>query len=186
LIRRFTLLLLAIGVSFAADPRAASARYKFDLIESGKAKPGSVITFSSDELNAFARAKAPEIVAEGLRQPRVVLGNNSATGYALIDFLKARNGSGVETNWLLAKIIEGEKPVKVIALLQSGNGRAKVTLQRVEIGGLAVTGATLDFLIHTFFLPLYPNAKIGQTFALEDRIDRIEVTQAGARVYIKK
>jgi hypothetical protein len=56
----------------------------------------------------------------------------------------------------------------------------------VEIGGLAVSGSTLDFLIHTFFMPLYPNAKIDEPFELADRIDRIEVTPAAARVYIRK
>ncbi len=61
-----------------------------------------------------------------------------------------------------------------------------MSLERVEIGGLAVTGTTLDFLIHTFFMPLYPNAKINQEFELADGIDRIEVTPAEARVYIKK
>jgi hypothetical protein len=130
--------------------------------------------------------KAPESVPEGLRQPRLELGNNSATGYALIDFLKVRHGAGVETNWLLAKLIQGEKPVKVHARMQSANGRATVHLQRVEIGGLAVNGSTLDFLIHTFFLPLYPNAKIDEPFELADRMDRIEVTPAEARIYIRK
>ena len=61
-----------------------------------------------------------------------------------------------------------------------------VHLVRVEIGGLAVSGSTLDFLIHTFFLPLYPNAKIDEPVELADGIDRIEVTPAAARVYIKK
>ena len=35
-------------------------------------------------------------------------------------------------------------------------------------------------------MPLYPNAKIDEPFELADRIDRIEVTPAAARVYIKK
>ena len=138
------------------------------------------------ELNAWARVKAPQEVPEGFRQPRIELGSNSANGYALIDFLKVRHASGVETNWLLAKLIQGEKPVKVSARFQSAKGRATVYLQRVEVGGLAVSGPTLDFLINTFFLPLYPNAKINEPFELEDRIDRIEVTPAGVQIYIKK
>ncbi|HEV2688418.1 MAG TPA: hypothetical protein VGV35_07680, partial [Bryobacteraceae bacterium] len=56
------LLLLAIPTSQAADPRAVSARYKLDLIESGRAKPGSTISFSVDELIAFVRVKIPEVV----------------------------------------------------------------------------------------------------------------------------
>ena len=76
--------------------------------------------------------------------------------------------------------------MKVTAHIRSVKGRATVSLERVEIGGLAVTGATLDFLIHTFFMPLYPNAKIDQEFELADQIDHIQVTPAEARVYIRK
>jgi len=183
-------ILLALSVlaspSAAVDPRAESVARKLEVIQSGKAKPGSVFVFSDADLNAWARFKTPQIVPEGLRQPRLELGNNSATGYALVDFLKVRHGAGVETNWLVAKIIQGEKPVKVSARIQSAKGRITVYLQRVEIGGLAVSGATLDFLIQTFFLPFYPNAIINEPVELADGIERIEVTPAEARIYIKK
>ena len=70
--------------------------------------------------------------------------------------------------------------------IQSARGRATVHVTRVEIGGLAVSGASLDFLINTFLLPLYPNAKIDEPFALAHGVDRIEVTPAAARVYMRK
>ncbi|HEY6390130.1 MAG TPA: hypothetical protein VIX89_02560 [Bryobacteraceae bacterium] len=177
---------LALTASPAVDPRAAAVTHKLDIIQSGKAKPGAVFVITAAELNAWARLKAPQVVPEGFRQPHIALGNNSANGFALIDFLKVRHGAGIETNWLLAKLIQGEKPVKVSARFRSANGRATVFLERVEIGGLAVSGATLDFLIRTFFLPLYPNAKINEPFDLADRIDRIDVTPADVRIYIKK
>jgi hypothetical protein len=180
------ILLICAPASSAVDPRADSVTRKLNIIESGKAKPGSVFTITPVELNAWIRVKAPQEVPEGFRQPRIELGTNSANGYALIDFLKVRHASGVETNWLLAKLIQGEKPVKVSARFQSAKGRATVYLERVELSGLAVSGTTLDFLIHTFFLPLYPNAKINEPFELEDRIDRFEVTPAGVQIYIKK
>jgi len=185
-LRSILLLLLTVVRSPAADPRAASVTRKLDIIESGKAPRGAVYSFPAADLDAWARVKAAEAVPEGLRQSRLELGNNTATGYALIDFLKIRHGAGVETNWLVGKIIQGEKPVKAIARIQSARGRATVHLQRVEIGGLAVSGATLDFLIHTFLIPLYPNAKIDEPFDLADRIDHFEITPTEARVYIKK
>jgi hypothetical protein len=83
-------------------------------------------------------------------------------------------------------LIEGEKLVTVRAAVQSANGRATVHLLRVEVGGLAVTGAPLDFLIQNFFLPFYPDAKIDQPFELAANVDRIVVTPAEARVYIRK
>ena len=123
---------------------------------------------------------------EGVRQLHLDLGAGTATGTAMVDFLKVRRGQGEETPWLIAKLIEGEKYVKVNARIQSGNGKATVYLQRVEISGLAVSGSTLDFLIRNFFLPLYPDAKINQPFELADRVDRIEAAPGLARAYIRK
>jgi hypothetical protein len=177
---------MPLMVAGAVDPAAASVTRKLDVIQSGRAKPGAVFVFTAAELNAWVKIKAPMVVPEGLREPRLEMGNGTATGFALVDFLKLQHGAGIETNWLISKLIQGEKRIMASAGIQSANGRATVHLIRVEIGGLAVSGATLDFLIDTFFRPLYPDAKIDEPFELSDRVERIEVTPAEARVYIKK
>ncbi len=177
-------LLLAAGAS-TVDPGADSMRRKLDSLRSGHPRPGSIVVFTSAEINSWARHELPTIVPEGVRQPRVELAGGAATGYALIDFVKLRHAQGRESNWLVRKLIEGEKPVKVTARILSAHGKATVFLQRVEIGGLAVSGYTLDFMIETFFLPLYPNAKINQPFELNDQVERIEVHPAEARVFVK-
>jgi hypothetical protein len=177
---------MTIPCGSGADPVALAAGRKLDLIESGHAKPGAVFRFSSAELNAWVRMKAPMIVPAGFRQPRLVLGNGEASASALIDFLKVRDASGIQTNWLIAKLIQGEKLVTTRATIQSAHGQATVHLVRVEIGGLAVTGAPLDFLMQNFFRPFYPNARIDEPFELAGDVDRIEVTPAEARVYIRK
>lgn len=178
--------LIALAEPRMTDPLARSAQRKLDVIESGKAKPGSMFVFSSAELNAWARAKVKTKFPEGVRAPRLELGNGTATAWAAINFLKVRHGQGLETNWFISKLIDGEKPVKVIVRIESARGRATVYLQRVEISGLAVSGSTLDFLIDNFFKPLYPDAKINQPFELEDNVDRIEVHPPDARVVIKR
>jgi hypothetical protein len=170
----------------AADPQAMNVSRKLDLIESGKAKPGAVFRFTTVELNAWVRVKAAGIVHDGFREPQLQLGNGTASASARIDFVKVRHASGVETNWLIAKLIQGEKLVTARAAIQSANGRATVHILRVEIGGLAVTGAPLDFLVQNFLLPFYPDAKIDQPFDLAGSVDRIVVTPAEARVYIRK
>jgi hypothetical protein len=184
--RILILFLAASALLCAADPAAVSVGKKLDLIDSGQAKPGSVFRFTPAELNAWVRVKAPTIIPDGFRQPRLVLGNGEASATALIDFLKVRHASGVETNWLVAKLIQGEKLVRARASIQSAHGHATVHLLRVEIGGLAVTGAPLDFLVENFFLPFYPDAKIDEPFPLAGNVDRIEVTPAEVRVYIRR
>lgn len=163
-----------------------SVERRLDLIDSGKARPGEVFRFTPAELNAWVRMKAPGIVPSGFRNPRLTLGNGTAHASALIDFLKVQQARGIETSWLVGKLIQGEKLVTADASIQSAHGRATVHLIRVEIDGLAVTGAPLDFLIQNFFLTFYPDAKIDEPFALADNVDRIVVTPSAALVYMRR
>jgi hypothetical protein len=41
-------------------------------------------------------------------------------------------------------------------------------------------------MVKTFFLPLYPNAHINETFEIGYNIDRIDIRPSGVRVTIKK
>lgn len=184
---RLSILMLVAGVVLAADdPIATSVSRKLDLIESGQAKPGAVFHFTPAELNAWVRVKAPGIVHDGFSDPQLQLGNGTASASARIDFIKVRHAEGIETNWLIAKLIQGEKLVTARASIQSANGRATVHIVRVEIGGLAVTGAPLDFLVQNFLLPFYPDAKIDEPFHLAGNVDRIVITPAEVRVYIRR
>ena len=169
-----------------ADPAFTSAEAKLDRIGDGLAKPGEVILFTPQEVNAWARVKVPEAVPQGLRNPRVELGMDSANGYALVDFLKMRHAKGQSTSWLIAKLIEGERPLKISVTMTSGGGRCKVNLTRVELGGVAAEGQVLDFLVKNFFMPLYPDAKINEPFDLDFNIDRIDLRPEGIRVTMKR
>ena len=80
-----------------------------------------MIVFTPAEMNAWARAASRKCI-QGIRDPRVQLGIGTATGSALIDFLKMRQGEGVATNPLIAKLIEGERPLKVSVQLESSGG----------------------------------------------------------------
>jgi hypothetical protein len=185
LVFRICILALSVSALHGADAAGVSVSRKLDLINNGQAKPGSVFHFTPAELNAWVRVKAPTIIHDGLRQPHLVLGNGEASASAWIDFLKVRHANGIETNWLVAKLIQGEKLVTARASVQSAHGKATVHLVRVEIGGLAVTGAPLEFLVQNFFLPFYPNAQIDEPFELAGNVDRIEVTPSEARVYVR-
>jgi len=179
------LALAAIAPLPAADAVFERAEGKLELIESGRARPGSVIVFTPAEMNAWARGRVPKMY-EGIRDPSVQLGSGTAIGSALIDFVKLRQGEGLATNSLVAKLIEGERPLKVSIQLESSGGRATARLTRVEISGIAVTGATLDFLVNQFFLHLFPDAKVNQPFELRDNIERIDIQPDGVRVTMRK
>jgi hypothetical protein len=182
------LLLLALAAVLplrAADAAFARAEDKLDRIESGHARPGSVIVFTPAEMNAWARGRVPQMY-QGIRDPNVQLGVGTATGSAFVDLLKMRQGEGLATNPFIAKLIEGERPLKVSIQLDSSHGHATARLTRLEISGIAVTGAPLDFLVNEFFLHLFPDAKVNQPFELHDNIERIELRPDGVRVTMRK
>ena len=184
------LALAALPLAFAAptgaaDPAFQRAENKLDRIESGRVRRGSVIVFTPDEMNAWARGRVPQMY-QGIRGPSVQLGTGAASGSAFIDFLKMRQGAGLPTNSLIAKLIEGERPLKVAITLESSHGHATAHLTRLEISGDAVTGSALDFLVNEFFLHLFPDAKLNRPFNLQNNIDSIELRPDGVRVTMRK
>lgn len=175
--------LLWISTGARADDYS-SAQVKIQRIESDKLPRGSRIVFSAAELNVYVQHQVPT-VTDGVRRPRLeLLGEGVARGSALVDFAKLRSSEGHPPGWLLSMLLEGEHPVSVTARVNSAGGQATVHVQQVEIGGVGVSGATLDFLIQHFLLPLYPDAVVDRPFALAHRIDRVEVEAGRAIVVI--
>ncbi|MEJ7608574.1 MAG: hypothetical protein WKF37_20465 [Bryobacteraceae bacterium] len=164
-----------------------SAQRKFQQIEKSQVKPGARIQLSSEEINSYVAAELPKVAPSGIRNPKVVLrGANTATGYALIDFIKLRSAQGKPPGWLLRQLLQGEHEVSVQARVRSGGGSATVDLQSVEVAGVPISGAALDFLIQNYVLPNYPEAKIGRPFKLHKRVDSLEVQPGTAFVVIKR
>jgi hypothetical protein len=184
--RLIALAMLSVPVLTADDAYCRSAVAKIDSIEQGTARRGTVIVFSLQEINSWAYYTVPQTVPQGIRNEKVTLGNDTGTATALMDLLKMRHAQGHPTSWIMARMIEGERPVTVSVRVQSGGGQCIVSLTRVEISGVAATGTVLDFLIKTFFLPLYPTAKIGEKFEIGYNVDRIDLRPTGIRVTMKK
>jgi hypothetical protein len=166
--------LSAASVSAFSDDYSA-ARAKIEQIESDRVPPGSRVAFTTAELNAYVQREAPA-VTDGVRQPRLELwGQGTAYGTAMIDFAKLRASQGSPPGWLMSKLLSGEHPVAVTARIHSSGGQATVEVQRVEISGIGIDGATLDFLVQHFLLPLYPDAVVGRPFALAHHIQQVDV-----------
>ncbi len=175
-------LVLVAGFAAASD-LYLSANRKFESIESDRLRPGTRVILSPRELEAWVAQKAPD----GVRNPHLEFQSGAqATGAALIDFGRVRRAQGHPPGWLMSMLLNGERPVAVTARIRSGEGRAIVDVERVEISGVVIDGATLDFLIRDFLLPLYPNAAVGQPFELGHHIDRLDLQPNAVSVVIGK
>lgn len=180
--RHFCALALLLGaVLAAADTEYASAKRKFDQIESDRLRAGTRVELTSRELTAYAAHEVPP----GVRNPRVQLVSPGvATGTALVDFVKLRRGQGTEPGWLMSTLLNGERPVSVTARIRSASGQATVDVQQVQISGMTIDGSALDFLIQNVLLPLYPDAAVGRPFELGHRIEQLSVRPGTVTVLI--
>ena len=161
-----------------------SAQHKFDLIDSGRLKPGARVNLTPTELNAYVEHEVP-MVTGGVRQPHLTFVRAEVVqGTALINFAEVRRSQGNPPGWLMSRLLDGEHPVSVTARIRSAAGHATVDVLSVTISGVTVDGRTLDFLIQHFLLPLYPDAAVGRPFELGDRIEKLDVRPTGVAVLI--
>jgi hypothetical protein len=172
-----------MAVVAATTTHYDSARAKIDSIASDTLKPGSRVELSSQELQAYAEREVPD----GVRDPRLsVIAPQTAKGSAIVDFLKLRQSLGYKTGWLMSRLLEGERPVTVIAKITSARGQATVDVQSVTIGGMEIDGSTLDFLIQNVLLRMYPEAVVERPFELGHRIERLDVEPKVVSILIGK
>jgi hypothetical protein len=170
-----------VAVAFAPVEDYVSAKRKFDLIDSDRLRPGSKLTLTPRELNAYVAHEVPP----GVRNTKLeVVGPGVAMGSALIDFGQVRRAQGHPPGWLMSKLLDGERPVSVTARIVSSHGQATVEVQRVEVSGIEIDGKTLDFLVQNVLLQMYPDAAVGRPFELGHRIDRLDVEPAAVGVFI--
>jgi hypothetical protein len=177
---------LALTLVCAASSTAgdyASAKSKFDLIESDRSRPGTRVELSPLELNAYIAHELPV----GVHNPKLeVVSPGVTTGSAMVDFGAVRRAQGYKPGWLMSKLLDGERPVSVTARITSAHGQATVDVERVVVSGIEIDGKTLDFLIQNFLLAMYPDAAVGRPFELGHRIDRLDVQPAAVGVVIGK
>jgi len=175
-------LAICLGLQAAANDYAA-AQAKIDLINGGRLRAGTRLQFSASELTAYAVHEAPR----GVYRPVVrLVAPGVAMGTAVVDFGEVRRGQGSPPGWLMAKLLDGQRPVSVTARIESGRGQATVRVEKVEISGVTIDGRTLDFLIQNFVVPMYPTAVVDKPFAMGERIERVDIQPAGVGVFIGK
>jgi len=178
------LALAAVVAMGATGGDYATVQRKIDLIQQERTPAGSSVALKKDELNAYIRREVAEVAQDAVREPRLELGANRATGFAYVDFARLQQSDSRPVRWIMARLIGGERSVRVDARIRSGGGKAVVEVERVEISGMNFTGGALDFLIRKFLWSYYPDAKVGQPFELAHRIDRFEVDPREVRVVI--
>ena len=180
--RRLFLLALSMVPMFGADALAEGARAKLAIIEDDKAAPGSVIHFTSQELNAWIRAELAEEPQVGMRETKLELGEGTVSFEALADFQKLAGGQG----GMFATLLSGERKVKLVVQPETAAGKITVHLKLAEISGVPLTGILLNLAAKLVMSQVYDEVQVDQPFELGHNIDHAIVEPGSLKVFIKK
>lgn len=180
----FFVFLLAAHCCFGAaiDPLAEAARNKITTIKKDKATPGSTITLSSAELNAWARAELGEENL-GVRNPKIGLGPGSLHLEATADFGKLAGGKN-NKDGMLAKVLAGDRLIKMAMRPEAVGGKLTVHLDLVEISGIQLSGALLRLAAGLVLSQLSGDIVLDEPFKLGHNIDSASVSPDGVRINI--
>ncbi|MEZ5401538.1 MAG: hypothetical protein R2729_17835 [Bryobacteraceae bacterium] len=177
---------LPLLIAAGAGIDASSAKRKIQSIESERLPAGSRITFSTEEINAYAAAQVSASVGDAIREPRLEFDSGRATGSATVDFVRLQTQRGQPPGTLLRWMLKGEKPVSVRVRFRSANGEGQVDVEEVSISGVPLSGRALDLLIDYYLRPRYPEVAIGEPFDLRHKVEQIDLTALGVLVRIGK
>ena len=143
------LLLAAVAV---LSPQAASpdlgqsARRKIERIEQARLEPGETVILSEDEINSLLQYEYAATIPPGVRDPKVRLLDEQAVVYAYIDSAKMQQSTGGSLG-LWGMLFGGERELKAVCRPVSAAGNAKVAVESIEIGGGALSGSALAWLL---------------------------------------
>jgi hypothetical protein len=136
-------------------------------------------------LNAWLREQAGRYFPGAVTNIRLELGNNSATAYADVDFVKLRQAAtGESPGWIMRNLFSGQRSIAVQAHFVSAHGGARVDVDSVRMSGVPIEGRALDFLIRNYVRPTFPDLKLSEWFRLANGVDRVAATPSGASVFI--
>jgi hypothetical protein len=167
-----------------SSPDYDSADAKIQQIVEEQVPRGTTLRFSVAEVNAYVREEAEAELGDGLKNIDLRLGHDTITWRSLIDFAKLPELESLSSNWLLGRLLAGERPVTVEARLISGGGTVTVEVDSVEISGTRFEGDTLELLVDQLMRIIGPDIKAGEPYELDHNIERIDVRPEGVAVKI--
>ena len=83
----------------------------------------------------------------------------------------------------LLSLFSGVHDVRVIADASAQHGTATVTAQSVEIDGISIPRAALEYFVRKYLTSRFPNVGMTSHFKLPSRVDSAKVDSAKVIVY---
>ncbi len=153
------------------DAAANSAEAKFRHIEANARRnpPDQTPTlFSEREINSYL-ASGRVALPTGVRHVEFTGTPGIIDATAAVDFDQITAGKR-SSNPLLS-LFSGVHDVHAVARAKGSGGQAQIHITRIELDGVTIPRAALEFFLDRYVRPKHPEVGLDSTFALPYRID---------------
>jgi hypothetical protein len=148
----------------------SSAEQKFNQIQSDAngGKPQTT-TLTADEVSAYVNEGGVTLPV-GVENVKFSGRNGSVTAVTRVDFDKITAGKSSMNPLMM--LFSGQHDVTVTADAQGSQGRGTVNVQTVEIDGVTVPRAALEFFVSRYLQPKYGSGVgLNNNFAMPSHVD---------------
>jgi hypothetical protein len=182
---------LAIGLVLGAallaadpDPNYVLAQMKIEAIADDTLPPGTTVSLSPAEVNAYVRGEAAAATEEGLKDLDVRLGTGTVTATGSVNPSKLPGLQALGSSWLLGGLLQGEKPFRVRANVTSGGGTVTINIESLMLADQELDKGSRDFLLGWILRPFFGSAVLGEPIELENNVEWVRVRPSGIEIKI--
>lgn len=169
-----------LSCAAVADPLADRARAKFERISAQRVAPGSAVSFSPEEISAWMLEEQRRTVS-GIRNLAVSLGDGSINFECIVNLVELAASFQQPLDPISALFVQGEHRLRLGLAVNSGEGRARVSLAAFDYDGGPAPEIIRERMVSSF-LSAYPSVKLNQDFALSYNVEQVRVDGSGIRV----
>jgi hypothetical protein len=89
-----------------------------------------------------------------------------------------------KANGILARMLGGERPVKLVVRPETAAGKVTVHLDLLEISGVPLSGTLLNLAAELIISRVYEDIKIGEPFEIGHNVDHAVIQPTAVRIFI--
>lgn len=145
------------------------------------------VAITEAEANSYLKYRGYQFLPRAVHNPEIRIAADHLSGAAEVDFNELGQIGAETDDWgmrVLSWVFRGKQRVVATGKLQTGDGRATLTIEGLTVGTTAIPGGFVNFLAQSYVEKRY-GIDLSKPFALPPHVTHIELG-AGRAVFHRR
>jgi hypothetical protein len=135
------------------------------------------VSITEGEANSYLKYRGYKFLPPAVHNPEIRIAADHLSGAADVDFNELGEIGAQSDDWgmrILSFVFRGKQRVLATGKLQTGGGRAQVTIESLTVGTTAIPPGFVNFLLQSYLQTRY-GIDLSKPFALPPHVTHIEL-----------